>query len=98
MGPRLNNRPPGERGLPLTFKYAWQSLEEFNAESSITGADINGDRQHELPGMTAICAHCGDYMWPWERSGGTVDAPQFNVCCRHGSVRIDRLQPSPPFM
>src|SRR6266516_391666 len=46
---------------------------------------------HHLGRRTTLCPHCQAYMWKDELpAGGSMLNPSFEVCCKHGKVKMPR--------
>src|SRR5271169_4582002 len=53
-------------------------------------------QQHHLGDCTVMCPHCHAYLWKDELpAGGSVLDPSFEVCCKHGKIKMPR--PERPF-
>ena len=53
------------------------------------------DGRHIFPGMNASCPHCQAKMYQHEKTGGTLAAPIFSMCCAKGKVSLPDIQPVP---
>ena len=49
--------------------------------------------------MSVICTSCNGLHWIQERvSRSSITLPKFETCCKKGDVRLDMLQPPPPYL
>ena len=72
-------------------------MNQVYTEERVDGPDI-WDGRHDLGRMNILCRYCHSRMWVEEKSEGTNNNPSFRMCCNHGSVSLNPVQPLPPLL
>ena len=77
-------RNPSSIPRPIPTRAAEQKPKYYNSEFR-----KRDTQRHHLGDRTIMCPHCHAYMWKDELpAGGSVLNPSFEVCCRHGKIKM----------
>lgn len=89
---------------PLEYHYAPEGQNIDIHDDRFKKPDINKidlcSEYLSLGPPTVTCSFCHALMWKEERvnkKSGKVN-PEFSICCSKGTIELDRVKPTPPYM